>query len=99
MSEWEFAQANAEQQLAAASFFDGEAAGGRAVEFTITVKQFLTPKDPAMSYFAQADKQTNQGVAPYTPVGWGKRCCRRWRSACARWSGFLTRDKSLFDRR
>ena len=22
--------------------------------------------------FAQADKQTNQGVAPYTPVGWGQ---------------------------
>ncbi len=25
-----------------------------------------------MGYFAEADKQTNQGVAPYTPIGWGK---------------------------
>jgi hypothetical protein len=25
-----------------------------------------------MSYFAQADKQTNQDVAAYTPVGWGQ---------------------------
>jgi len=24
-----------------------------------------------MGFFAQADKQTNQGVAPYTAVGWG----------------------------
>jgi hypothetical protein len=73
MSDWEFAQANEEQQLAKLHHFSmstkqecGE------VEFTITVKEFLTPRDPAMGYFAQADKQTNQGVAPYTPVGWGK---------------------------
>jgi hypothetical protein len=45
---------------------------GGKVKFTITVKEFLTPKDPAMGYFAQADKQTNQGVAVYTPVGWGQ---------------------------
>jgi hypothetical protein len=73
MSEWEFAQANPEQQLAKVHQFSmctkqecGE------VEFTITVKEFLTPKDPAMGFFALADKQTNQGVVPYTPVGWGK---------------------------
>ena len=72
MSDWEFAQANPEQQLAKLHHFsmctkqeNGE------VEFTITVKEFLTPRDPAMGYFAQADKQTNQGVAPYTPIGWG----------------------------
>ena len=65
MSEWEFAQADPEQQLAKLHYFSmctkqdcGE------VEFTITVKEFLTPRDPAMGYFAQADKQTNQGVAP-----------------------------------
>ena len=73
MSEWEFAQAKPEQQLARVHHFSmirqqdhGE------VEFTIIVKEFLTPRDPAMGFFAQADKQTNQGVAPYTPVGWGK---------------------------
>ena len=73
MSDWEFAQADPEQQLAKLHHFsmctkqkNGE------VEFTITVKEFLTPRDPAMGYFAQADKQTNQGVAPYTPIGWGK---------------------------
>ena len=62
MSEWEFAQANPEQQLALVHHFSMlKQQEGGPVEFVITVKQFLTPKDPAMSYFAQADKQTNQG--------------------------------------
>jgi hypothetical protein len=73
MSDWEFAQADPEQQLAKLHHFSmcTKQESGE-VEFTITVKEFLTPKDPAMGFFAQADKQTNQGVAPYTPVGWGK---------------------------
>jgi hypothetical protein len=73
MSDWEFAQANPEQQLAKLHHFSmcTKQESGE-VEFTITVKEFLTPKDPAMGFFAQADKQTNQGVAPYTPIGWGK---------------------------
>ncbi len=73
MSDWEFAQANPEQQLAKLHHFSMCAKQESGdVEFTITVKEFLTPKDPAMGFFAQADKQTNQGVAPYTPIGWGK---------------------------
>jgi len=44
---------------------------GREVEIVIAVKEFYTPKDPAMTFFAQADKQINQKVAPYTPTGWG----------------------------
>jgi len=36
------------------------------VEITINVKEFLTPKDPASGIYAEADKQTNQKVAPYT---------------------------------
>ena len=72
MSDWEFAQANEEQQLAKLHHFSMCTKHGSGdVEFTITVKEFLTPKDPAMGFFAQADKQTNQGVAPYTPIGWG----------------------------
>ena len=73
MSEWEFAQADPEQQLAKVQLFSMvKRQESGEVEFTITVKEYLTPKDPAMAFFAQADKQTNQGVAPYTPVGWGK---------------------------
>lgn len=73
MSEWEFAQAEPEQQLAKVHHFSMvKRQEGGEVEFIITVKEYLTPKDPAMGFFAEADKQTNQGVAPYTPVGWGK---------------------------
>ena len=73
MSDWEFAQANEEQQLAKLHHFSMvKQQDGGDVEFIITVKEYLTPKDPAMGYFAEADKQTNQGVAPYTPIGWGK---------------------------
>ena len=73
MSDWQFAQAEPEQQLAKVHLFSMvKRQDGGDVEFTITVKEYLTPKDPAMGYFAEADKQTNQGVAPYTPIGWGK---------------------------
>jgi len=41
------------------------------IEFLITVKEYVTPPDPTMKFFAQADKQTNQKTAPFTPSGWG----------------------------
>jgi len=45
--------------------------GGADIEFVITVKEYVNPPDPAMKFLAQADKQTNQRTAPYTPIGWG----------------------------
>ena len=72
MEEWIFAQSDPSQQLAKVHHFSMtkcHAAG--EVEVTITVKEFLTPKDPALGFFAQADIQTNSSVAPYTPCGWG----------------------------
>lgn len=41
------------------------------VEFVITVREYISPPDPGMKFFAQADKQTNQKTAAFTPVGWG----------------------------
>lgn len=41
------------------------------VEFLITLREYVHPPDPALKYFAQADKQTNQRTVPFTPVGWG----------------------------
>ena len=73
MQEWGFAQTQTSQQMAQLHMFsitkvqpDGE------VEFIITVKEYLTPKEPTMHFFAQADKMTNQKTAPYRPCGWGK---------------------------
>jgi hypothetical protein len=74
MSDWVYAQSHPSEQLARLHYFSvlKKTPGGAEIEFTITVKEFATPKDGALVFFAQADKQTNQAVAPYTPCGWGK---------------------------
>jgi hypothetical protein len=71
--DWGYAQANPAEQLARVHLFSmKKLQDGREIDLTITVKEFFTPKDPAMPFFAQADVQTNQSAAAYTPCGWGK---------------------------
>ena len=74
MSEWGYAQDDPAERLAKLHIFSMKKLepGKEEIEVRITVHEFFTPKDPAMPFFAQADKQTNQKVAPYTPCGWGK---------------------------
>jgi len=73
MKEWGFAQTEASQELAQLHFFSiKKASSGGEVEFVITVKEYITPKEPTMLFFAQTDKETNQGTVPYRPCGWGK---------------------------
>jgi len=74
MNDWGYAQGHPSEQLARLHYFSmmKKTQSGDEVEFTITVKEFVTPKDGALVFFAQADKQTNQKLAPYTPCGWGK---------------------------
>jgi hypothetical protein len=73
MKDWGFAQTHLSQQLAELhSFSLTKAQPGGEVEFIITVKEFVTPKEPTMHFFAQTDKMTNQKTAPYRPCGWGK---------------------------
>ena len=74
MQDWGFAQSQIRASSWHASIIFRCARSSRTgeVEMTITVKEFFTPKDPALLFFAQADKQTNQKVAPFTPCGWGK---------------------------
>lgn len=72
MSDWGFAQTDPSQRLARLHLFSVlKVQDDREVEFTVTVKEYYTPADPAAQCFAQADKQTNQRAAPYTPSGWG----------------------------
>jgi hypothetical protein len=77
MDEWIFAQSHPSEELArlhCVSMKKGVAQGGRQggeIEFTITVREYATPKDKGMQFFAQADKQTNQRTAAFTPSGWG----------------------------
>jgi hypothetical protein len=72
LTEWTFAQHDPSELLCHLHHFavtKKQPSGD--VEFIITVKEYVTPPDPAMKFIAQADKQTNQSKAPYTPIGWG----------------------------
>jgi hypothetical protein len=73
MSDWGYAQSNPNERLARLHYFSmKKLQDGVEIEMTITVQEFFTPSDPAILFFAQADKQTNQKVAPFTPCGWGR---------------------------
>jgi hypothetical protein len=72
MPDWIFAQNDPSEQLCKLHHFSmKKRQEGGEVEFFITVKEFVTPPDPTMRFFAQADKQTNQKTAPFFPSGWG----------------------------
>ena len=73
MKEWAFAQTHPSEELAQLFFFSiKKKQPGGDVEFVITVKEYVTPADPTMLFYAVADKETNQKTVPYTPVGWGR---------------------------
>jgi hypothetical protein len=73
MSEWTFAQSDSSDELAQLHFFSiNKFQDGRVIEFRITVKEYATPNHLSMRFFAEADRQTNQKTAPYTPNGWGQ---------------------------
>lgn len=73
MAEWEYARADASEELAELHLFtmkkrqaDGE------VTFRITVKEFaVAPPGQHLRFFAQADKAVNQKTAEFLPSGWG----------------------------
>jgi hypothetical protein len=73
MEEWAYAQAKKLEKLARLhTFVMCKQQDGKEIEFVITVKEFAAPPDGRLRFFAQADKQTNQELAPYTPSGWGE---------------------------
>jgi hypothetical protein len=68
MADWEFCQSSPEERLAKLQHFSMEKQG---VEFVITVKEFVSPPDQTMKFYAEANREVNQGTAPFRPVGWG----------------------------
>jgi hypothetical protein len=73
MEEWAYAQAKPTEKLARLHHFSVmKQQDGAEIEFLITVKEYATPTDRRMRFFALADKETNQDSAPYTPCGWGE---------------------------
>ena len=72
MQEWSFAQRHAHEELAQLHFFTMKKHQvDREIEFKITVREYATANAQSMQFFAEADKQTNQKTAPFTPCGWG----------------------------
>ncbi len=73
MADWVYAQERPEQRLARLHHFSTlkKATNGDEVELFITIREFVTPRDPAMRFFATADRAMNQSAAPFAPSGWG----------------------------
>jgi hypothetical protein len=72
MSDWQFAQTSPSQRLAQIHRFSIlKQQDGKDIEFIITIREYLTPVDPMMKFYAESDKDTNQKLAIYTPTGWG----------------------------
>ncbi len=73
MAEWTYVQTEPSEHFCQIQYFAiTKRQGNSDVEFLITVKEYITPKEPTMIFFAQADKETNQNSVPYRPCGWGK---------------------------
>jgi hypothetical protein len=73
MSEWTFAESNPKEELARLHLFSINITHlNEPVEFRITVREYATPNHLSMRFYAEADKQTNQKTAPFTPCGWGQ---------------------------
>jgi hypothetical protein len=72
MNDWEYAQTDPSEQLARLHYFSvKKVQEGTDIEMHITVREYVTPPMGGLQFFAQADKETNQKVAPYRPAGWG----------------------------
>jgi hypothetical protein len=72
VTEWVFAQQDPDEELAQLHYFSFKKRQPEGdIEFVITVKEFASRNALQMRFYAQADKEVNQGAAPFRPFGWG----------------------------
>ena len=73
MADWQYAQSDRSEELAQITYYSVKKHDqGREIEFRITLKEYVTaPAGQHSRFFAQADKQVNQKIAPLLPHGWG----------------------------
>lgn len=69
MAEWEYAQDDPSEELAQLQFFSVKNKGG--AEFTISVKEYATPKTEQMRFFATSERKILVEGVPMAPFGWG----------------------------
>jgi hypothetical protein len=93
MSDWEFAQRDTSEQLAQIHHFSvTKNEGTRQIEFVITVREYVTPKEPAMKFLATTDKQTNQKTMPFSPCGWGNTMLKALAESSSRLNASPTKE-------
>jgi len=67
-----YAQSDPTEELAELHYFSFKKRQPEGdIEFVITVKEFASRNALQMQFYAQADKEVNQGAAPFRPFGWG----------------------------
>ena len=72
MAEWVYAQTDPAEELAQLHFFSFKKRQPTGeIEFVITVKEYASRNAAQMRFYAQADKEVNQKIAPFRPFGWG----------------------------
>jgi hypothetical protein len=72
VTEWIYAQNDPAEELAQLHYFTFKKRQAEGdVEFVITVKEFASRNALQMRFYAQADKEVNQGTVPFHPFGWG----------------------------
>jgi hypothetical protein len=72
VTEWVYAQSDPVEELAQLYFFSFKKCQPTGeIEFVITVKEFASRNALQMRFYAQADKEVNQRIAPFRPFGWG----------------------------
>ena len=72
MSDWQYAGEDRSEELAKLhSFSVKKRQSTGEIEFVITVKEYAQRTEQHMRFFAQANRQVNQKVAPFVPFGWG----------------------------
>jgi hypothetical protein len=72
MSDWRFAQDDPAEELAQVNYFSIKKRQERgAVEFIVSVREYVNRNAQNMRFFAQADKEVNQKAGGFLPFGWG----------------------------
>ncbi len=72
LSDWRFAQSGRKQHLAQLHWFSMKKKyRGKELEFRIVVREYYTPPDPAMPFYAEAEWPVEPAPEHLTPFGWG----------------------------
>jgi hypothetical protein len=71
MENWKYVQRDPSEALARLHFYSITKKHAKGeIEARITIKEFATPSNTDLTFFAQADIELNQKTLPFRPCGW-----------------------------